>query len=632
MTYSAACYSPKISASVNMSLSTTPQQDPCSASYIRSSTLSVPQPSTPANAARQVSTSKGSKLRSRARNMLIRIKKLFGLRTSSRSSARKSARKSKSSFVMPSEHATLRPTVSRNSSVRSRRSAFGRRTAQMSPTRAANSKASSSQPSIVLSSPSQKRYTIHEYAVPGGQVPSVPLVSAVAGAKPKKTKSLRLSHPAVTHIIPTPPSPLTPATPEVPRDSEDSWSTVDSEDLYDSPRPVTPASSPTASEFRGQVNPKQLFTVSFQGRQIEGSKADFNKLKATLDGLRLSDDSLPSMRSLSGKAKSSNLPYVSQSPSLSLETVGGAEEEAKTEERRASALAALEGLYPAVVQADAIITSIARDHPFSLQAGQTQAPTRPAMLQRHTVAGPLKFQPYTADLNPWGDASHPAKHGKSSAGNGSASTDSDSQRPSTPSDFADSHTHKAHYNRIESGIFDDLVDMIMPAKPAAPEPPARFSFEMEATVGADRHSTGSSTLHYHPSPAKPVIVIREHKGIQRKPVLTAEPVARSWPTTSSNKALPIVPKTDDPKRYTNGLVAERLTMNDNGYPIIVRTSVLVTTEPMSVSKTQRAVKPESPKAPKAVKKEHASKPADSKSEKVRKQQQELEKKLQCVML
>jgi hypothetical protein len=150
-------------------------------------------------------------------------------------------------------------------------------------------------------------------------------------------------------------------------------------------------------------------------------------------------------------------------------------------------------------------------------------------------------------------------------------------RVKTPESFASNAQHKSFYDRVESGIFDDVSMPI--EQPANPSPPSTVS---HGTVG-DRSSGNSSGRTFLDSPTPPSSRVPSAEVISgvRGAKVTKKPLPKSSSTPNiARKPLPPskqdfaqkpLPPTPAPAtaspRPTSGTVPIRHKMNDNGYPV-----------------------------------------------------------------
>lgn len=145
-----------------------------------------------------------------------------------------------------------------------------------------NTNKRNSTPSIMVTSPTvhgrpnRQTLILHNY-----DGPSAPL-SAV------RRKSMRFSLPATTAVLSAPATPMTFLT----TDSSESEAERNSSfvgsvtEMISQTANSTPAASPTAADFAGQVDPHKLFRISYGGKQLEGNAEMFSLLCNQLDGLK----------------------------------------------------------------------------------------------------------------------------------------------------------------------------------------------------------------------------------------------------------------------------------------------------------------------------------------------------------
>ncbi|KAK5678917.1 hypothetical protein LTS10_008572 [Elasticomyces elasticus] len=398
-------------------------------------------------------------------------------------------------------------------------------------------------PEVITTSPSGKRYTIHSYAGPSSpELEPVPI-----------RQSVRIAHPATSAVMPEPPTPASVDS----RASIDRRASIDSWDEGDEARFSYSSSSntPTPSdELTSFVNPKKIFRMSFQGAQIEGTSEDFDRFINNLDDFKLKLEAAK----IAETTDSSALPYISKTPSLTdddasdWETITSVDTE--TKENRDQTLQVLMG------NAEANYSC-----PSILQPGKPQTPVqrkplvhRPATIGTSGLYVSFKEGAFGA-FNPF----DPATSKRAST------TPSDSSdRPSTPKFFATAEQHRAHVDRVESCVFDE------PSRPSTPD----FSGESLTHRQLLQIESGMFDSYFAPNssrssgaPKLPVSPPSPPQQIKRKPINFSKPISK--PPVDINKTLPLIPSPRNPNRYTNGVVPPVLTMNDSGFPVIVRKAV-----------------------------------------------------------
>ncbi|TKA77247.1 hypothetical protein B0A55_06147 [Friedmanniomyces simplex] len=437
-------------------------------------------------------------------------------------------------------------------------------------------------PSVLKTTPSGNRYTLHEHKGPGSE--------------PAPTRrSVLIMHPATSAVMPEPPTPMSFTT----VGSNDSWDEGD-ERHFSSSSSGGVSDCASSLDLTGQVNPRNMFAVSFLGTQMEGSTEAYQAFINNVDGFKAklkARNILPTQPSGSETTKSSSaLPFISKTPSLTSDDSSHrdsvASTESEREDNRAQALQALTGNATATTP-----------FPDALQPGRSHRSiqgkplaSRPASaggsaLYFSFTDGFGPFNPYNEPQSPppalqTADTAPPSStrpstphfadtetHRKHYTAVESGLFDAYSSRPSTPTHFVDTATHREHYSRIESGIFDFATpssssSQSPPSCPANPTPDDRTpSFLLPASL----HTSSSPSPSPSPSQVKP----RPHQ-IKRKPV---HAVNYSKPL-DLNKPLPAVPSATHPKRFTNakvpasfttnGVVPAPLVMNENGFPIMAR--------------------------------------------------------------
>ncbi|TKA58143.1 hypothetical protein B0A55_12688, partial [Friedmanniomyces simplex] len=108
-------------------------------------------------------------------------------------------------------------------------------------------------PSVLKTTPSGNRYTLHEHKGPGSE--------------PAPTRrSVLITHPATSAVMPEPPTPTSFTT----VGSNDSWDEGD-ERHFSSSSSGGVSDCASSLDLTGQVNPRNMFAVSFLGTQVEGS-------------------------------------------------------------------------------------------------------------------------------------------------------------------------------------------------------------------------------------------------------------------------------------------------------------------------------------------------------------------------
>ncbi|KAK3623901.1 hypothetical protein LTR56_021357 [Elasticomyces elasticus] len=406
-------------------------------------------------------------------------------------------------------------------------------------------------PEVITTSPSGKRYTIHSYAGPSSpELEPAPI-----------RQSVRIAHPATSAVMPVPPSPSVA--------SVDSWDEGDEKHFS-----ISSSNMPTPSdELTSFVNPKQIFRMSFQGTQIEGTSEDFDRFMNNLDGFKKQVEARITAPA-SETTDSSALPYISKTPSLTdddasdWETITSVDTE--TKENRDQTLQVLMG------NAEANYSC-----PSILQPGKPQPPVqrkplvhRPATIGTSGLYVSFKEGAFGA-FDPF-DPETPKR---------ASTTPSDStDRPSTPKFFATTEQHRAHVNRVESCVFDE------PSRPSTPDYSGdsvthRQLSQVESGLfyfaPNSPRSSGAPELPVSP-PSPPQTVKPLPKQIPRKAVNYSKPLAEK-PLIDVNKALPLVPSPRNPKRYTDGVVPPVLTMNDSGFPVMARKAVRDSEVPASRS-------------------------------------------------
>ncbi|KAI7123883.1 hypothetical protein KC316_g10398 [Hortaea werneckii] len=409
-----------------------------------------------------------------------------------------------------------------------------------------------SNPSITLTTTASfnggnKRHTYTLHSADGSS--SQPL--------PEPQKVTRFSHPAVNAVISAPATPMTFFS-----NDSDPVSYAGSIDVA-SPR-ASVIGSPVSAEFAGQVDPKKIQRLSFAGAPggfIEGDVGQLRALRDKLDGCsmfaKIDGQANPSSRPQTHSA-STELPYIAPFAALDIEEQSDAgagadaDLEAEREKHRTAALAALES--PALPTSSTGKSAGKKPaHPDSLIPGQLPIARPVNRVSRPYTTDGVGYIAYTKPFNPYNEPETPTRPA------GVGATDTTSDDSSVPS-FADAASHKAHYSRIESGVFSPIASSI--PRPANPTPPDRFSTYFvpnSPTVGG---------LQVPPAtpPSPPVQSADSKHPIKRKPVTNF-----SRRSLNTNKPLPATPSPGDPRRFTNGVVPSKPVgpyLNENGYPIL----------------------------------------------------------------
>ncbi|GAB1736439.1 hypothetical protein NU219Hw_g7589t1 [Hortaea werneckii] len=370
-------------------------------------------------------------------------------------------------------------------------------------------------------------------------------------------KVTRFSHPAVNAVISAPATPMTFFS-----NDSDPVSYAGSIDVASLKKSVI--GSPVSAEFAGQVDPKKIQRLSFAGAPggfIEGDVKQLRALRDKLDGCsmfaKIDDQATPSSRRQTHGA-STELPYIAPFAALDIEeqsTAGAgadANVDSEREKHRTAALAALES--PALPTPSTGKSAGKKPaHPDSLIPGQLPVSRPIKHLSRPYTTDGVGYIAYTKPFNPYNEPETPTRPTEVGA------TDTTSDDSSVPS-FADAASHKAHYSRIESGVFSPTASS-MP-RPANPTPPDRFSTYFvpnSPTVGG---------LQVPPAmpPSPPLQGADNESPIKRKPVTNF-----SRRSLNTNKPLPATPGPSDPRRFTNGVVPSKPRtpfLNENGYPML----------------------------------------------------------------
>ncbi|KAK0897772.1 hypothetical protein LTR02_010535 [Friedmanniomyces endolithicus] len=511
-------------------------------------------------------------------------------RTSTKRWAKRVVPKIRSVFSFGKKRSSLSSSTSHRSSTRSRRSV--RRSTRMTsvfvqpPTPSGvfghqlevadgitNSVHNSADaPDVVKTSPSGKRYSVHQHAGPSSELVHT-------------RRSVLIAHPRVSAVIPELPTPMTTSS----VGSRDSWGAGD-EKRFSSSSATSGSDGASSLNMAGQVNPKDMYRDSLRDSQMEGSTEDYRQFRNKIDGV-----SVPS-RDMT--ESSTTLPFIPKTPSLTDDDSSDWESicstESDTTDNRTQALQTLTSNAAASASC-----------PDNLHFGSSQPPINPESLLRRpaTTGGSVVYLPYSdcfAPFDPYneqqaapptlptthdtprslstpstptflaGSGTHKDHYSHIESGNFDAYGTS---RPSTPTFFADPAAHRDHYSRVESVAFD-----APPPRPANPTP--------------DNQPSSSSTEPPQQTKPREFQIKRKPLPASYKPVTVA--VAGTKPAPDLNKTLPDIPSKSDPKRYTHGIVPAqylapppapapvaaparapaqapaRLSMVDNGYPTLPR--------------------------------------------------------------
>ncbi|KAI7272291.1 hypothetical protein KC345_g7096 [Hortaea werneckii] len=372
-------------------------------------------------------------------------------------------------------------------------------------------------------------------------------------------KSTRFSHPAVNAVISAPATPMTAFS-----NDSDPVSYAGSIDVASVITSVI--GSPVSAEFAGQVDPKKIQRLSFAGAPggfIEGDVEQLRALRDKLDGCsmfaKIDDQASLSSRPQTHRA-STELPYIAPFAALDLEeqskagASADADVDAEREKHRTAALAALES--PALPTSSTGKSAGKKPaHPDSLIPGQLPTARPVKRVSRPYTTDGVGYIAYSKPFNPYNEPETPTP-----GATGAGATDSTSDDGSVPS-FADAASHKAHYSRVESGVFSPIASSI--PRPANPTPPDRFS----TYFVPNSPTVGGLQVPPAMSPSPPLRSTDNETPIKRKPVRTNF----SRRSLGRNKPLPAVPGPSDPRRFTNGIVPSKPAgtyLNENGYPML----------------------------------------------------------------
>ncbi|KAK3116898.1 hypothetical protein LTR53_002268 [Teratosphaeriaceae sp. CCFEE 6253] len=456
----------------------------------------------------------------------------------------------------------------------------------------------SPQVEVIGHTSSGKRYNIHSYFGPDSQ-PS------------QDRQSVLFTHPAVAAVLP---EALTPMTTD--SNASDEWSTND--ERHFSANAGDNAS--VLSDLTGKVNPKSLYRMSIEASHAPSTAQNFKVFCNTLDGVKQQPQAPKEAPAQSGESSQASLalPFIAKTPSLTSDGASDwetiADSDTETEINRTEALLALTG--------GAIATPSRKPSP----AARKPLPQRPANPRQTYTPKDLLYVSFTgAPFNPYASAEElraPLSLLSSSSTLGSHMPNFDSgdkethrkhytriesaifdvTRPSTP-DFADTAAHRQHYSRIESGLFDEtrpstpdfantaahrqhysriesgVFDVTLPSTPDFADSAAHRQHYSRIESGCfdsfafpsparPTNSTPAARSSIPPqAPAKPLPL-----SIKRKPVAAAAAPTRNFSRKMhADKSLPPSPGPTDPRRFTRGIVpAPVLAMNENGFPMLPR--------------------------------------------------------------
>ncbi|KAK0948052.1 hypothetical protein LTR29_000576 [Friedmanniomyces endolithicus] len=521
-------------------------------------------------------------------SMLAAIHKQFHRKcTVTKRWAKGVARRVRSVFSVGKKRSSLSSSTSHRSSTRSRRSV--RRSTRMTsvfvqpPTpsgvfgpqlEADNGsintvRSSADAPNVIKTSPSGKRYSVHQHAGPSSELAHT-------------RRSVLIAHPRVSAVIPELPTPMSTSS----ADSRDSWD-AGNEKRFSSSSAASASDGASSLDMTGQVNPKDMYRNSLRDSQMKGSTEDYRMFRNKIDGVKT-----PSRPNSETIEKCTTLSLIPKTPSLTDDNDSDRESvlstEANTTDIRSQVLQTLTSNAAASVSC-----------PDNLHFGSSQPITNPETFLRRpaTTGGSVVYLPYSEGFEPFNPydepraatpgllmtrdvprslstpstptfsadadtATHKGNYARIESGNFDAYG---TNGPTTPTFFADPATHRDHYSHVESGVFDAL-----PPRPANPTP--------------DNQPPSSSIPQKKASEFQ---IKRKPLPSTYKPVVVAAPVK---PAPDLNKPLPDEPSDWDPKRYTHGIVPAqflapnpapapalapapapaRLSMVDNGYPELPR--------------------------------------------------------------
>ncbi|KAK0923912.1 hypothetical protein LTR91_007378 [Friedmanniomyces endolithicus] len=517
--------------------------------------------------------------------------------TSTKRWAKRVVRKIRSVFSCGKKRSSLSSSTSHRSSTRSRRSV--RRSTRISsvfvqpPTpsgvfgpqlkatdgSADTVRSSADAPNVVKTSPSGKRYSVHQHAGPSSELVHT-------------RRSVLIAHPRVSAVIPELPTPMSTTSSA---GSRDSWGVGDEKHFSSSSAGSGSDGAPSLN-MTGQVNPKDMYRDSLRYSQKEGTAEDYRQFRNKIDGVKA--PSRPSSETINN---STMLPFIPKTPSLTDDDSSDYESVfstgSDTTDNRSQALQTLTSNAAASVSC-----------PDDLHFGSSQPTIKPESLLRRpaTTGGSVVYLPYSDCFAPFDP------YNEQQAASPALPTTHDTPRslstpntPSTPSFLADADTatHKDHYSHIESGNFD-APGISRPTTPTFFANPAahRDHYDRVESVAfdappprpanptPDNQPPSSSTPPSLPQQTNPRTFQIKRKPLPStyKPVVVA--VAATKPAPDLNKALPDVPSDSDPKRYTHGVVPAlflppspapavapapaptpaRLSMVENGYPTLPR--------------------------------------------------------------
>ncbi|KAK5112011.1 hypothetical protein LTR62_004545 [Meristemomyces frigidus] len=448
----------------------------------------------------------------------------------------------------------------------------------------------SNQVNIMTTSPSGKRLTIHE-----GQ-------AAPTHSKPRDRKrtTIRYAHPVVSAMVPNLPTPTKSSFSS--KKSSHSFANGDEKRFSGT---TDNSDMRSALDFDGKlanpIDPRKVFRKS--SYLADNTGETYARFICDLDGLP------HALASKAGNVRSSS----SASPYLAFRSLASRDESTDDEEvvqrNRSAALAALAGdagVDESNINAPTDLPSAARWRtapPQTLLPGQKLPPhpapsvrKRPAAQRKHMSTGGL-YLAYTGMFNPYNSQEElvfPPTAPRPASFSGSSNY---SSRPSTPSTFADAKTHKQHYSRIESGMFDSPTtkNTSRSDRSETPDfPPSAHHGRHYARVESgvfDNHKTFSfahpraapqppQTMPLRPpapAPASPDPTQSRAQltQVRRKPVgASLVPAAQSTKHLSQLVRLEEEGEgeTSTTTRTRGSMVVQprRIRMNENGFPIVGR--------------------------------------------------------------
>ena len=510
--------------------------DPSSTSYYK-------QMSRPASIKPQTQKeSKRSKLRKMKLRIVRTIKEMFGA-------------KANSTFVVPNEYGALHRSSSQSS--KCSRLSSPRMTVAKETNR-------NSAPAVLVTMPLQRgrnfRWTVHNYAGAGSPVDN------------HNSKQTRWSHPAVQEVVP-PRTPMTATT--LSSDIQD-WETISNSSRSRPQTTDTLSSSLAAADGEGTIRPKTLFMQYSQSVTIDGEREIWSEFRDRLDGHKPRSDRRlpisdlePEQKVRKQQERRSNLPYLAKASRLNPDAISNPSledfnEALRIHQAREEALRLLESSEPETPQGyvEAWVPKEALEHPISLVPGSNRNPR--LVENRHTWSGAQgearKYVAFTpvATTPPMPKIPEKKDKGKRAADSG-IQIALDDARSATPS--TSNRRHRQHYERVESGIFNDAPVL----RPVPSDPSLQFPYVDSTPLTLGTRAPDAAI----PSSLQGPTVAQRH--VKRKPLEPKPDTMKSLPPTPAAQSLRRLTPAENPSKES--LAPTPLKMTDNGYPIFLRDAI-----------------------------------------------------------